>query len=427
MKHLLCLFIALMTYAWAGAQDDPAKDLKKVNRIIASYNLDPAGNAESLNEAATLIDGVVKALPTDHKAWLLYGNTYGEFVNKQVLVLFSNPEAEAPNTTAVLNTVKGYQKALQYGQKAYEKKDAVNALQGYVPNLYYMANLIFGTGDYAAAYAAFNAVVEAEALIADNGGKPYLAPEDLNNAKFVTAVCAFTAEKYPESLTLLSDLKSGNYSDAGVYEYLYKTHAAMENTIEASRILEEGRKLYPNDKGLLFAEINDALAKGDLVALVDKLKLAMEAEPENVYVPTTLGNVYDQLYQKALADGDKENAHKHFDNAIFYINKALEVNPLHFDAVYMMGALEYNKAVELATEVNALADDYSKEGTKKYQEKQKEMTAQFDKALPHFEKAEQLNPNDTNTLLALREIYARKGDFDRSNSYKEKLERLQGD
>jgi hypothetical protein len=429
MKKSVFLFLALALSTMSIAQNDPDKDLKKVTRNLANYNLDRAANADALTESVGLIEGVVKSseYAQSSKAWLAYGNVYAEHVNRQTEALVLDPNAPLSAHDAVSKTFKGYQNALKYAEKGYEKKDALSALQAIEANLYYQANVILNRQDYNAAFPAYYSVVQAEELLAENGEQGIFSePGELQNAKFVSAVCAYSADKTQESVDLLEKLRAEDYQDAGVYEYLYKAYTDMEQEDKATEVLEAGRMKFPSDKGLLFAEINATLAKGNLEALVSKLKIAMEAEPNNISVPTTLGNVYDQLYQKALADGDMEKAHGHFENAKIYIQKALDINPQHFDAVYMMGALEYNKAAELANEMNALADDYSKEGTKKYQVKQAEMLAQFDKALPYFEKGELLNPEDTNTLLALREIWARKNDLEKSNSYKEKLDAILG-
>ncbi len=428
MKITLSLILALFVITWVGAQEDPAKDLKKVSRNIANYNLDPVVNADALTESVGLIEGVVKSstFEKDGKAWLLYGNVYAEITNGQTQALVLDPEAEVSAPNAIINTLKGYKNAIAYAEKSYDKKDAITGLKGVLPNMYYLANTILNRQDYNAAFPAYHAVTEAEKIVDANGEEGIFTPEELLNTEFITGVCAFSAGQNEQAVALLTDLKKGSYDDAGVYEYLYKSYDVLGKKDEAVAVLNEGRAKYPDDKGLLFAEINVALTKGDLEALVDKLKLAMAAEPDNISVPTTLGNVYDQMYQKSLAAGDFVAAHDHFNNAKLYISKALEINPEHFDAVYMMGALEYNRAAELAAEVNKLADDYTKEGTKKYEARQAEMMAQFDKALPFFEKAEMLNGDDSNTILALREIYARKGNFDKSNEYKAKFERING-
>ena len=90
--------------------------------------------------------------------------------------------------------------------------------------------------------------------------------------------------------------------------------------------------------------------------------------------------------------------------------KAIEIDSKSMDAYYAMGTLYYNKAALLTQEMNAMAEDFSAAGIKKYEAKKKEIMELFDKALPYFQKAEGLDANDVNTLIALKEIYARKED-----------------
>ncbi|MBK6948506.1 MAG: hypothetical protein IPH16_10995 [Haliscomenobacter sp.] len=95
------------------------------------------------------------------------------------------------------------------------------------------------------------------------------------------------------------------------------------------------------------------------------------------------------------------------------------------DAIYSIGALYYNRAALLTKQMNALSDDYSKEGLKKYEELKTRIYAEFDKALPYFQRAEALDPNDVNTLIALKEIFAREKKLDISNEFKTRLETVQ--
>jgi len=45
----------------------------------------------------------------------------------------------------------------------------------------------------------------------------------------------------------------------------------------------------------------------------------------------------------------------------------------------------------------------------------------FKQSLPFLEKAHSINKTDINTLNALKEIYAKTGDFEKSNAMKELL------
>jgi hypothetical protein len=52
----------------------------------------------------------------------------------------------------------------------------------------------------------------------------------------------------------------------------------------------------------------------------------------------------------------------------------------------------------------------------------------FDEALPYFQRAESLKPDDSNILIALKEIYAKKGtpeDLEVSQEFSRRLEQIQ--
>ena len=185
-----------------------------------------------------------------------------------------------------------------------------------------------------------------------------------------------------------------------------------------------GREAFPEDNGLLFSEINYYLASGELDKMIGKLEIALEKEPDNQSVILTLGQVYDQLQVKANEAGETEKAKGYFDKSLEYYNSALAQDPDNFDLNYSIGALYYNNAAGFTPMLNEVANDFSKEGEAKYNEIKEQMSALFDKALPYFEKADSINGKDRNTLIALKEIAARKDDFAKSNEYKERLEAL---
>ncbi|MFK8164460.1 MAG: hypothetical protein AB8H12_18590, partial [Lewinella sp.] len=47
------------------------------------------------------------------------------------------------------------------------------------------------------------------------------------------------------------------------------------------------------------------------------------------------------------------------------------------------------------------------------------------KALPYFQKAEMTDPNDLNTLIALKEMAARSDQYEVSNEFKARIETIQ--
>jgi tetratricopeptide (TPR) repeat protein len=66
----------------------------------------------------------------------------------------------------------------------------------------------------------------------------------------------------------------------------------------------------------------------------------------------------------------------------------------------------------------------SKEDQKMYDSLKVESEKLFEKALPYFKKAESLEPNDRNTLIALREIFARMNEYEKAQELKVRMERI---
>jgi hypothetical protein len=138
-----------------------------------------------------------------------------------------------------------------------------------------------------------------------------------------------------------------------------------------------------------------------------------------------MGNVYDNLYQREASEGTPEKANEYFDNALIFYNKALSKDPAFTDATYSIGALYFNRAAKLTEGLASLEDDYSKEGQRKYDALQTRIADEFSSALPFFIEVEKDKPTDLNTLIALKEIYARTNDLALSNEFKTRLEAVQ--
>ena len=126
-------------------------------------------------------------------------------------------------------------------------------------------------------------------------------------------------------------------------------------------------------------------------------------------------NIFTEEFKK---DRNSEQTQKYFDEALKYFEKALELDAKMYDAVYSIGSLYFNKAVELLKYGNTLdlkqQDEYNKVN--------EEANGLMEKALPYFKKAESMNANDSNTLIALSEIFARMNDFEKSSEFKSRLQ-----
>lgn len=424
----ILLFVAFSTLS----AQEYKKQLKSANKTLSKYYLDPVANKAELTTALASIDAIFAAddAKADPEAWITKGQIFNEIakseMNKKVLEeqLGNKMELNTPNAGMI--ALEAFEKAISMAVK---KSQTADALSGVRENEDFLNNIgitYFQVNDYNNAFKNFNAAIKGHDML--KAGKQTSRLDDVtikNDHFFYTAAAGYLGDYKTEANVLFEKLSAANYPQALVYEALF-TVTAEKDEAKAMEILEKGRKLLPDDNSLLFAEINHYLKVGKLNILTDKLKAAIAKEPNNISVYTTLGNVYDQLNQKERGEGNMAKADEYFGLAYDYYKQALEKDPKSFDAVYSQGALYYNKAASMTSKLNELGNDYSSAGTKKYNAIKAEMDGYFKEALPYFLKAEGLNPKDLNTMIALKEIYAREGNLEKSGEYKGKIDALSG-
>lgn len=423
MKHFFLFFFTIVVAGTTFAQD-PAKDIKKAARLLGTYNLDPANSYAKLDEAirlanANINDDMVKNDPT---AWMTYGEIFMAAIDNDVRINVMDNNAPISEPTAPAKAYKGFMMAAQLADKSFQTKDAMKALSAGIQNIYYMGSALYQKQNYKDAYAAFRATYDAYALLKKNNEPTSFSAEEQPKSLYYSGLCAQQAGMTKEAKEVFKMLVDAGSNEPGVYEALFNMYVT-DNPAEAERILQIARDKFPEDTGILYAEINYYLQKGELVSLISKLEKAIEIEPNNVSVYVTLGQIYDKLYQDAVAkEPTSPEVETNFVKAMDYYQQALAKDPKSFDATYSIAALWYNKAAGYSQELNTLSSDYSPEGNRKYEAKKAQMDDAFSKAEPLFLQAEQLNPTDFNTLVALKEIYARQDKLDLVEQYKLKLE-----
>ncbi|MEP7266867.1 MAG: hypothetical protein ABI844_04505 [Saprospiraceae bacterium] len=438
MKKLFLLtLLAVVNFAVSHAQEDPEKLVKKAMKAFNAFNLEQMAKSASLDEAKSMIDEAFKstAMASNVGALLAKGQIYAGFIARdQTQKLLDTNFKSSTDFPAATIAYEAFYKANELSQKKFEKADAVKGLQGLTGPINNAGNEAYNEGKFEEAFNDFIYSLNIHDKVKEAGLPSVLdKPEDYNNQLFIIAAAAVKAGKFKDAKEYNDKLLAANYDDGGIYENQYEIMLNAGDDKGAEAALEQGRLKKPDDVGLMFKEINHFIRTGKLDQLVDKLKAAIAKEPNNISLYTTLGNVYDNLYSKDSMWIEKDAAgnytlsnsihsNKNFNSAEEYFGKATSMDTKSSEANYGMGAFYYNVAARMTAILNKLADDYSKEGTKKYEAIKVEVFGMFDKSLPFFNKSEALNPNDRNALIALKEIYARKNEFDISNEFKKRLE-----
>lgn len=220
------------------------------------------------------------------------------------------------------------------------------------------------------------------------------------------ALSSIRGENYPQALDYYQQLLDIQFSEPDVYKNMALAYRNMEDLDNMMAILKVGREKYPEDSGLLLEEINSYLAQGQGARVVDDLKSLVEKDPTNYSIFFVLGTIYGDEINEAMYDKDK---------AEMYYEKAIELNPDYYDAIYNLGALYINESNKL----QVTANDLPLSETEKYNQITEEANAIIKKALPYLEKANVLQPNNEETIAVLKSIYSRFNMADKLKSLSE--------
>lgn len=400
-KVLVFLFACFLSQAvWAQSGDVVSayqyfqnfqnyKDLKELEK--AKKTIDEA--MLKLKEKG--IDNQVDKLTT--KAYYYKGMIYSAlagFKDKPEL----SKDATSEAYTAYLKSMETDDPA-----KPKFKKDALNALLLLSQSLYQTGFDAYKNGDYNTAYGYFSKVMNINDMMAANAKKGEKVAVDTLTI-VATASAADRAGKKAESKDLYQKLIDLNYKDVTIYTSLSNIYREEKNDDKANEVLAAGRKQFPTSKELIIEEVNYMLKTGKQKEAIGKMEEAAKLDEKNASLQFVLATTYEAL-------GDKTKALEAY-------NKALELDPKYFDALYNMGLYYYNQAAEKIRQMN----DVDVNDQAKYDRLKKESDELFNQALPFFLRASEANDKDQNTWIALREIYVKTGNLTKANEIKKKLE-----
>lgn len=424
-KVIIIALLAIFGTATLSAQDNPKRTFRQAKRSLSAFELDNS-KVDELNQAVELIMYTAKdeKMKTDPEVWNVMGDIYSAYLELDYKNSLMDENYRPQYLQEANKAYMAYKKGYEVAEKSRDQDDALAGMAGLIQSMSNSGITVLQAGDQMGAYNIFRNVLDIHELLQEHEkDSPLNDPEAMNNQLFLAGYAALLAEQYELAKPYYEQLKANDYDDPSLYEGLFKIKS-QEDPEGAEAILSEGREKYPDDLSLLYAEINAALKNNEIASLESKLKEAINKDPNNVSLYTTTGSVYDRLFQEMM-DADTVKANMYFDSAKVYFEKALELNPDNVDAIYSIGALYYNKAAQGTQELQALADDLTAAGMKKYDAKKLEVDQIFDKALPYFQKAERVNPSDRNTLIALKEIYARKNKMDIADEFTRRLETVE--
>ncbi|MFK8161313.1 MAG: tetratricopeptide repeat protein, partial [Lewinella sp.] len=431
MRKLLLSMLVLLLSVTAVMAQSGEQALKDAKKAFDNYNL--TNDATKLTEAVDMAAKVMADPATNatSKALVEVGDIYAAVINNYVIARSTNVTDPASTEKlvegAAVKAAEAFMTAVKNADPKKGKKYIKSALKGLAEvqgNISNEGIYAIQDKDFEQSMTAFKTSVMTHEFLTSNGAESALDADKLNDEKYYGGLSAILLEKFDVAEPMFLDLYKSKYSDASLYDGLYKIYEAKGDMEAAGKYLAEGRAAFPEETQLLFTEINFYLSQGRLNELTEKLGEAINKEPENTSLYATLGQVYEQLYNQENEAGNEAEASKYFDLAQKKYEEGLTKDPNASRLIYSLGAMIYNRGAAMSQELVELGNDFSKEGQKKYEALKATVDAEFEKALPYFQKAEMTDPNDLNTLIALKEMAARSDQYEVSNEFKARIETI---
>jgi len=253
-----------------------------------------------------------------------------------------------------------------------------------------------------------------------------------STAKYVEANSYFYSNQYNEALPLLQELKNDPINKkSSVYQMLAEIYSKQNKDADFTEVLQEGRKLYPDDQQLRNTELNYYIKSGKQDELVKKLEDAVTKDPNNAELLFALAVGYNNIAFPKDDKAPKPTNYKDYaDKAETNYLKAIQVSPDNAVYNFNLGALYFNEAADINGQMNKIPDS----DTKKYDLLKGDRDKLFVKATPYIEKtyslldpkASTLSGEDKSTyrssMIALKELYARQNKADKAAELKKKIE-----
>ncbi|GHT39883.1 hypothetical protein FACS189437_04560 [Bacteroidia bacterium] len=376
-------------------------------KVLSTVKNDIKGTNPNIEEARNAIKGALANPETenDAEAWYVAGLVENKQFDtekiKEVMNLSPNEEVMYP---ALARIYPYFAKADELDQlpdakgkvKPKYRKDIQAIMVANRPYYVNAGSYFYDKENYQQAYENFKFYGDIPDLPMFSGDKTKfeVLAQDTNAIKIrYYAGLAATLIPNPEAaIGIFNELKDLGYNENEIYQRLAVAYTQQHDTVNFVKILEQGAAKFPKDPYYTLNLINININQGKAGEAIDHLQQAIALSPNDAQLYDVLGLVYENT--------------KETDKAIESIQKALEINPDNADALSHLGRLYYNSGIEARGAADNISDN------KLYGEAMKKVEGYFQQAVPYFEKAYQLNPDDSDAVFALRNIYYSLGNND---------------
>lgn len=389
----MSMILVIAASAFAQMKKDRTSAYSYWNKAVT--NDEP----KHLIKAKEFIDKAV-AYPeaeSDAKVWYYKGVIYLDIAKSEAIKLMF------PNTLEP--ALEAFQKAMKLDVKEEFKTDITVRMTHIGVELFSEGRGLFTAQKYDEALVLFDKAIATnkEVGITDT------------ISMYGAALCHYSKQDWVKAEEAYGNLVAMNFNEPDVYSSLATALAQNKKEKEAELVIDKGLQLYPDNSDLSITKANMLMASGKYAESISILNGLKAKFPGNTSIIYAIGVVYDQMRGGSeLTEATKE---EYFNTAITTYKEVLEIDSSYFDALFNIGVMYYNKGGDLINDANKLP--FSE--TVKFDQLMALGNENLNKALPYFEHAERIKPDDTVLLSSLKEIYTRLKMYDKMKAINEKL------
>lgn len=210
-------------------------------------------------------------------------------------------------------------------------------------------------------------------------------------SRYFAAMTAVQLGDYDAALKSLDVAKEDNYSILDIYNAYAYIYEQQKDTANLINIFKEGIKnlgaeINSNEYAFMARLINVYIAQDNLSEAISLIESALAENPDDCEYMKLLGSLYYEQKNEA--------------KAIETLEKAIATDPQYADAYGELGRIYYNNAITISNEVSEIQDNAAY-----VKAREEQVKPAFLKAAPFFEKALQIEPNETSYMYSLKNIY----------------------
>lgn len=271
-------------------------------------------------------------------------------------------------------------------------------------NLYYAASMAVSVPDYNTALEYYQTLL------------------DINftgEGVYYTAINKKTGERenFGDNKNLMTSvIRTGEYSNPKEEKEPSKKPEILKNMVliyksvnqnaRAEQLLADARKENPKDVDLIIMETNHHIQNNNMEKAESLIKEAVSIDPNNYELMFTLAQINAQ-------------ANKVEDARDLY-ERVLQINPEYAEAHVGLGELVLKNESEYVDQMNAIKG-FSAAEIKKYDELKKKRDDMYKEAIPHFENALKIEPDNQRAISFLAGLYGALDMLEKQQFYQAKL------